>query len=258
MSVPDGYPDTGITRDQLDLVARARVFFAHQSVGEDVLNGVRLVCADHGLAPQIAPWRPGSGVGRGITHLRVGTNGDPFGKLRCVRDLVHQGAAGRNGIVVAKLCFVDIVATTDITSLFAAYRDTLARIERDQPGLRTVAVTMPLTVDPDRVTRLKSGARALTGRPVRFGRAENAVRERFNRLIRGTYPTERVFDLAAVETGAADRTPAVPDEGSRRSTSTRPPALHRGLARDLGHLNDDGARAAALAFLATLALVAGR
>ena len=78
----------------------------------------------------------------------------------------------------------------------------------------------------------------------RGGTAENAVREQFNALLRKEYGSRVLFDLAAVESTAPD--------GTRVSgvLDGRPYyALYDGYASDRGHLDAEGRRRVALAWL---------
>ncbi len=55
-----------------------------------------------------------------------------------------------------KLCYVDIAADTDVDALFAAYRETIATLERDFPKVTFVHVTVPLMTEPGLLSKLKS------------------------------------------------------------------------------------------------------
>jgi hypothetical protein len=152
-----------------------------------------------------------------------------------------------------KLCYVDVNGATDVGALFAAYRDTLGALERDFPGVAFVHVTVPLTTEPGHLSRLKSrlAGRGRPGGRDRPGGAGNAARERLNALIRRAYAGGRLFDLAAAESTAPD--------GSRAAGTYRDQRcyhLYQGYAADPGHLNDEGAKIAAAAWLHAVARAA--
>jgi hypothetical protein len=217
--------------DDLDLVARTRTFFGHQSVGQDVLDGVAALYAAAG--------RPAPPV----EDTRIGANEHPLGKIEDFAARLRAGAAERVDVAMMKLCYIDIAADTDAASLFDAYRTTLAVLERDLPHLTFVHVTVPLTTEPGGLARLR--ARLTGGRP--YGPAENAARERLNALIRQEYGA-RLFDLAAVESTRPDGSRVTGEHGEVPYH-----ALHDGYASDSGHLNEAGARAAAAAWVSAVA-----
>lgn len=207
--------ETRLDTATFDHVARARVFFAHQSVGDDILDGVRTL-----LAPRRIEW----------TSAHVGRNGEPFGKLEAFRRAFESGTDRGASISMLKLCYGDFDARTDVAALFASYRTTMRELARARPHTTFVHVTAPLTT-------VGAGPRAWLqtrlGMPV-WGEIENGRRDRYNELLRRAYGgREPVFDLAAVEAGAS-------------SASGRVPALSGNLTYDGGHLNPLGrSRAAA-------------
>jgi hypothetical protein len=235
----------GVSTQDLQRVARTTVFFGHQSVGGNLLDAVPAVFAAHGIdAPPTARQRTGVADPAGsITHDLLGENEKPLGKIEDFDAILRSGMALQVDVAMMKLCYIDVRSDTDVDALFAAYRDTLASLQRDYPDLRVVAVTVPLTTEPGLRTRLTG----LITRSDRFGPAENARRERFNALVRAEFG-DRVFDLAAVESTAPD--------GSRVGGSHEGQdyyALYPGYASDLGHLDAEGSYRAAEAWLAAVA-----
>ena len=246
----------GITAGDLARMSRTRVFFGHQSVGMNVLDGVRGVYAAHGLAAPVVEAR-GAGTGSGrpagdsgfIGHAFIGENENPRQKIRDFDAKLRSGTGRHVDVALMKLCYVDVNGTTDVGALFAAYRDTLGALERDLPGVAFVHVTVPLMTAPGLLSKLKS---RLTGRAT-YGAADNAARERLNDLLRRAYPGDRLFDLAAVESTAPD--------GHRAAGMYREQRyyhLYQGYAADPGHLNEEGARLAAAAWLHAVAQASPR
>jgi hypothetical protein len=239
----------GSTADDLIRASRARVFFGHQSVGMNLLDGVRAVYAAHGLAaPEITQGRgQASGDSGFIEHAFIGENEKPQLKIVEFDAKLRAGVGGQVDVALMKFCYIDITNDTDTGALFARYRDTLAALERDFPQVVFVHVTVPLMTQQARLSQLKS---RLTGN-TRFGPAENAARERINALIRREYAGAHLFDLAEVESTAPD--------GSRTSGTYRGQPyyyLYPGYTSDSGHLNDTGSRIAATAWLHAVAQAA--
>lgn len=236
--------DKDATANDLDLLATKRVFFAHQSVGDNILGAVPEVGAQAGgQAPQIvelgsAGTLPELAQGT-ILHSHVGVNGDPQGKLTDFAAQLRAGVGKQVDAAVLKFCYVDIGAGTDVRALFEDYRSTLAQLGAEFPQVAFVPATAPLTTEDG----VRQAAKNLLGRT-----SDNTARESYNALVRAEYgQSGRLFDIAAIESTRPD--------GSRVSRSADAQvhfALYSGYASDEGHLNSVGAKRAAGEFLATV------
>lgn len=231
--VPDssGFGDgsAAVTDDQLALAARVSVLFGHQSVGANILDGINGVYDARGQAPPpILEW-PDTAAGGYLSHVYIGDNGDPMGKISHFAEVVRS--AGSVRVALMKLCYVDIVADTDVDAVFDRYRATMADLARDRPDISLVYTTVPLTVGAGE---------------------DNAARQRFNAKIRTEYSASgRLFDLAAVESTRADGSRMTAGSGSYLT-------LDPDYAADSdGHLNDTGSQRAAAALLRIVATTAG-
>jgi len=238
--------ESDITTDDLGTVSRTKVFFGHQSVGMNVLGGVPDIYTARGMAaPAIEQGgtRPGEDGGF-VGHAFIGENENPLLKIQDFDAKMRSGIGQQIDVAMMKLCYVDITSETDVDALFATYRETIAALERDFPKVTFVRVTVPLTTEQGQLSKLRA---RLTGSS-RYGPAENASRERLNTLIRRQYVGGHLFDLAAVESTAPD--------GSRATGTYQGHQYYRlyhGYASDYGHLNGEGARVAATAWLKAIA-----
>lgn len=242
--------------EDLTAAARRKVFFGHQSVGMNVIGGIPGVFAAQGLpAPAIVQVAadggqqtlPGGEDGV-LAHAYIGQNGEPVQKLRDFDAMIRGGLAQQIDVALMKLCYVDVTSGTDVDALFREYRTTMAAVEHDFPAVTFIHVTTPLTTEPG----IKATIKRLLGRPD-SSRADNVARERLNRLMRQEYGSDRLFDLAAVESTAPD--------GTRVSGSFEGQdyfALYNGYAADNGHLNNVGSQLAAARLLGLVANLAGR
>ena len=242
---------SAITPDDLAVVARTKVFFGHQSIGMNVLGGVAGVYAGHDISsPAIGQDASQAGQEGGfIRHAFIGENGEPLLKIRDFDAKMRSGVGDEVDVAMMKLCYADIADDTDVGALFAAYRKTLANLERDFPGITFVHVTVPLMTEQGLLSMLKSRLTGATGN----GPAANAARERLNALFRQEYAGRHCFDLAAIESTAPDGSRAVGTYQGQHYFR-----LYDGYASDSGHLNDAGARVAASAWLKTLAQASPR
>jgi hypothetical protein len=240
-----------ITTDELAKVSHTKVFFGHQSVGMNVLSGVPGVyAARHMTAPTIEQGRTRPGPDGGfVGHAFIGENEKPLLKIQDFAAKMGSGIGQQVDVAMMKLCYVDITSHTDVGALFATYRQTITALERDLSMVTFVHVTVPLMTEQTLLSKLKS---RFTGSS-QYGPADNAARERLNVLIRCEYAGGCLFDLAAVESTAPD--------GSRVMGTYRGQQYYRlydGYAHDSGHLNEEGARMAATAWLRVIAQASPR
>lgn len=222
-----------VTPAQWQAVAEQRVLFGHQSVGRNILDGVKALASQAGVTLPIQESR-GPAVARGLTHFAVGSNGDPLAKINDFAAAIDGGAAA--DVALMKLCYIDFSVTTDPAQIAAAYCDTLDALRGRHPQTTFVAVTVPLTT-------VQGGPKALVKRMLGRtpdGQAENQRRHAFNEALRARNGAGRLFDLAALESG----------HGGQAGSA---PCLDPALTSDGGHLNDHGSRLVAAAFVGFLA-----
>jgi hypothetical protein len=241
--------DTGL-RTQLDQLSRLRIFFGHQSVGGNLLDGVqKSLAASPGSTLRVVEVKEaGVQLAPGTwAHAMVGENTKPESKLVHFAQLMDGGLAEQADVAFMTFCHVDFDAHTDAQALFARYRTTLDGLKARHPGTTFVHVTVPLTTVQQGV---KGWFKHLLGRSTR-GEQENLRRESFNTLLRDTYGgKEPLFDLAHLESVAPNGTTETFEAQGRTW-----PALSRAYAADEGHLNAVGQAqlsAKLIAFLAAL------
>jgi hypothetical protein len=232
---PDGGTDSGppappaTLPEQLQALATRTVFFAHASVGANVMAGVEaLLDANAGLEPTVVGTRSAAAIHAGVwaDAYLAADNGYPFQKLAEFRDAIEGGVGGVVEVAFLKFCFADFwdSAGVDATALFAAYQATLAQLRAAHPHVTFVHLTVPLWTATD----------------------TNERRERFSDLVRQTYGgLEPVFDVALLESTRPDGTREVDERGV--------PALVPAYTSDGGHLNEAGREVVARALVAFLA-----
>ena len=215
-------------------VAGLRVFFAHQSVGGNIVAGLPGAYRALGVpAPpvvelsdaSVAPPAP-EGAGGVFAHVFIGENGDPLGKIGDFDARIRAGLGDQVDVAMLKLCYIDLTASTDVDEVLEAYRTSFHALGRDDPEVTFVPVTTPLTTEPALRTRVKGILGGNNPAP-----ADNVARQRFNDLLRAEFG-DRVFDVAALESRAPD--------GSRITGTHHGQtyfALYDGYAVDEGHLD---------------------
>jgi hypothetical protein len=232
----------------LERLATRRIYFGHQSVGHNLVDGLKAVLAERpGVALRVVETRaPAALVPGTFGHSENGRNQEPETKIRDFTETILKGGVG-DAVDVAffKFCYVDVTARTDVTRLFQEYRRALMELKVARPNVRFVHVTVPLSVV---ATGPKEWLRGLLGKRT-WGADANVARERFNALLRREYGgKEPLFDLAAVESTRPDGTVQAFKLDGRMN-----PSLYAGYSSDGSHLNDVGARWAAAHLLAFLA-----
>jgi hypothetical protein len=229
-------------------LAKQRIYFGHQSVGFDLLAGVRDVAAAHArIELRVVEGKDAARLdGPVLLHSRIGMNEQPRTKIDDFVRTIEGGLGERLDIAAMKLCYIDFDPDTDVQQLFEHYRAAIARLRERYPRLAVVHVTVPLKQVG---TGPRAQLKALLGRP-NPGIAANRKRAEFSRLLAAEYPGA-VFDLAEIESTAAD--------GRRLRVSfggEAAPALLPEYTNDGGHLNERGRTRAAGQFLVFLAAAA--
>jgi len=239
-------PDAKLQVD-LQRVAHQRIYFGHQSVGGNLLEGVQELAAQSGVPIRIVEATKASEVGQNtIGHTFIAENRNPLGKLQAFDQAMGVAPSGLN-IALMKFCYLDIDPETDPKALFAKYRATVDGIRLRNPGLTIVHVTAPLT-------EVQNGPKAFIKRILGrapYGAVENQRREQYNTLLRQTYGgREPIFDLARLESIAPDGK-SVAGEWGGSST----PAMAPAYSDDGGHLNKVGRLHAARELVSVLAAI---
>ena len=225
-------------------LAGKRIYFGHQSVGAEVMDGVAKLAAARGGPPlHVTPFKDFAEPG--FTHALNGTNKAPLTKIEAFRQFVSGPEAASADIAFFKFCYVDIKRDTDVGALFESYRKTMAELRTQFPKVTFVHVTTPLTT-------VQSGWKVLVKKVLRkpqYDWMENARRAEFNEKIRNEYVgREPVFDIATVESTLAD--------GSMTTFTLEGrtfPSLVPAYSYDGRHLDDDGRVWVAAHLLETLA-----
>lgn len=245
--VRDASYSTGVaSQAQLADVAKLRIFFGHQSVGQNIIEAIPNIYAAQDVpGPTIvqssAPIEMSGGY---LQHAFVGTNGDPLSKISDFDRIMRSGIAGRVEVAAMKFCYIDFNEDTDVDQVFSHYQDTIERLSGDYPNVTFMYITVPLTTERSLVTRTKARLGLSDFNPP----ADNVVRERFNQKVRAEYSgTGRLFDIAAAQSSSGGiRTLRIYDGADYYS-------MESALASDLGHLNQTGATVIGSAFLEAIA-----
>jgi hypothetical protein len=236
--------------DDLRSIAGKRIYFAHQSVGSDLLEGLRELAREAGIPLSIVEGNPSTlPEAAGIVHGLVGENTKPLSKLDAFVEAMRKSTAGRAHIAFFKFCYVDFDGRTDVQGLFERYTAAFEKLRTQHPEVTFLHVTVPLTVTQGGIKgflkdRFGKGA---------AGAIENARRHEFNELLRARYRgREPLFDLALAESVREDGQASAFERDGKTY-----PSLVVEFTDDGGHLNKRGRRHVARALAAALADAGG-
>lgn len=215
-------------------VTARKIYFGHQSVGYDIVNGIQdLSRRDPRLSLEVVETDDPNALGRPcFAHSRNGENKKPAVKIDAFERAVDAALGGRVDVAFFKFCYVDFTPETDVDALFSQYESSMSRLRDRFPQTRFVHLTVPLVA-------IESGPKAwikrVLGREL-SGERGNEVRSRFNERLLSRYAgKEPVFDLASVESTYPDGS-----RNSYRIEGKEYPALIARYSYDGRHLNELG------------------
>jgi hypothetical protein len=175
-----------------------RIFFGHQSVGGEIIDGIEQLARQNGVNDLGVVEMHGMQIpmdGKGIYHGLLGKNEHPDTKNAAFKKVLSD-AKGNIDIAFFKYCFIDINDGTDVNRMFTHYQDTMTELRRAYPDVTYIHVTAPLTTIQ---TGPKAWIKRFLRRPL-SGYEENKKRNEYNDLLRKKYmDKEPLFDLAYIE-----------------------------------------------------------
>jgi hypothetical protein len=234
----------------LHRLADMHVFFGHQSVGRNILNGISKLSEDADVGVRIGAIEHGVTVSEAnILEAHLGKNGVPSSKVREFVRLMDAGIADQVDVAFMKFCYVDAAGTQDADTVLREYVSETERLEMQFPQTTFLYVTMPLRALR---TDLKRCIKGMLGIDRRW-RQENVERNHFNAMLRELKGSSgRLFDLARIE--------ATRPDGSLeafRLDGRVWEAMYPDYTADGGHLNETGRRIAAEKLITLLSTIAG-
>ncbi len=238
-----------------ELLRGKRIYFAHQSVGSNILKGVSVLLKEHpdvGLrvrslgksSKEDSNAREGSGepfAEAGLVQGPAGANGDASAKLRTFVEFLRSPSAANVDIALLKFCYADVNASTDVDALFREYKTAMELLKRERPTVRIVHCTVPLKCAE---TSAKARVKKVIGRGTE---SANVARGQFNNALRKAYDANTIFDVARAEATRADG-----GDATVTVQGVKWPALAAEYSDDGGHLNAVGQLAVAREFLLAL------
>lgn len=237
---------TKSTPEQRTSLSGQRLFFGHQSVGQNILDGVQAIAAEmEGLDLDIreaTEWPRTQGA---LLHAFVGVNTRPYTKIKAFQETLRENPGA--DMALMKFCYVDINKHSDPAAIFQAYQKALKEMQKTHPKTLFLHVACPLFAPPSGAkTRLKETVKKWIRRP--DWRVDNLRRMEFNGMLRAAYGENNVFPLDYLEASGETGKIEYWDRSGKKI-----PALLPLNTTDGGHLNAQAQKRIGRAFVDFLA-----
>jgi hypothetical protein len=224
------------TREAIQSLKSRRIFFGHQSVGGNIVEGIEDIFRRDGIGiSNIKNLKGGAlpNIGSGFYHDYLGKNGSPETKNAAFARVIDE-SSGRMDVAFFKYCYLDIDAGTDVNKTFELYRSMMVELKSKYPKVKFIHVTDPLTTVQ---TGAKAWIKRILGRPL-GGYDDNRKRNEFNEYMRKQYNgKEPIFDLAEIESRLPDGSHVTYNYDGKNYYALAPMYTNDG-----GHLNEEGKR----------------
>ncbi len=244
-----------VPREYWAKLAEKRIFFGHQSVGYNIIDGIMDVLneRDYIKLNVIEAREPSSFEQPVFAHSQVGMNTEPFSKIERFLEIMDSGVGSKVDIAFFKFCYVDIMRDSDPQEIFDGYSAVLEELKDRYPNTKFLHVTVPIRSVPKGARRnLKQAVKLLIGRPGFL--EDNMMRRRYNDLLNDAYSkTGFFFDLANIESVNTGGFRCHAVKGEEKVYVMAPE-----YTEDGGHLNSLGRKKVAEQLLIILAEMASR
>ena len=236
-------------REDLKIVGSKRVYFGHQSVGNNLILGlkdIQTACGDFSLKfinlANITDLK-----GPFFAESMIGENTQPIGKCEAFAAAVKNAKVEPFDLALMKFCFVDFNPRTNVNEVLEAYCAAVDSLKKAFPHTTIVHMTVPLTAN---VATWKAIVKKIIGRGDDSDES-NLVRAQFSALMMDRFKGEPVFDIAKIESTFPDGTRSTTNVGGKEVYT-----LVKDFTEDGGHLNSQGRVIAAREMLRVLGAAA--
>ena len=231
--------NNNISEKMLEKIAEKKIYFGHQSVGFNILDGVNDILKETpNIKLNIVKTSDSALLKTPIlAHSPIGLNDEPESKTQDFANKMKNGLGNNADIAFFKFCYVDITSRTDIDKVFSDYKKNIENLKKEYPATKFIHVTVPLTVSKPTI---KTFVKKLMGR-----QDNNIKRNLFNEKLQKEYEgNDPVFDLAKTESTYPNGSRASFTSGGANYYSLVPEYTDDG-----GHLNERGRKVVALELL---------
>jgi hypothetical protein len=140
---------SSLSTESLARLANSRIFFGHMSVGQNIIEGIEDLLAQHptlklNIVQTDAPDLSSPGF---LAHGPVGENWKPLEKIDDFDKKISGGLGEKTDIAFFKFCYIDMMAENtedqDVDKVFSRYQQTMAKLKTQYPNTRFVHFTAP-------------------------------------------------------------------------------------------------------------------
>lgn len=239
---------TDISESTWEKLSQKRVYFGHQSVGGNIIDGVNSIMENNDVIKLNI-----KNVNDALTsdvpffaHSDVGKNEDIDSKLNDFSENIRKGLGYKVDIVFLKFCFWDVRRKTNINQVFNNYKETIENLKEEYPNTTFLHFTVPLMSHSngviDKIKRMVKPDN---------NELDNIKRNELNQLIVQEYGgKEPIFDIALIESTLPDGRRTIFSADGKDYYYL--PAVY---TNDGGHLNEQGQKHVAEQLLITLSQI---
>ncbi len=190
-----------ISQEELDSLVKNRIYFGHQSVGYNLMDGIKENLLIHSnVHINIQEGNQLDLFEKPIlAHGKNGKNGDPKSKIDDFCAIMESGLGEKVDIAGFKFCYVDIKKETNIEEIFDHYKKNMDKLILKFPDVNIIHFTAPIRTPQQGI---KGFINNILGRNI--GVEDNFARQKFNELILKEYEKKNVFDIAKYESTYQD------------------------------------------------------
>jgi len=244
-----------VPREYWAKLAEKKIFFGHQSVGYNIIEGVKDIMKERNyIKLNIVETRDPLEFDRPIfAHAQVGRNTDPASKIKAFENIMDTGIGNKVDIAFFKFCYVDVMRDSTPQGIFDRYRKAIEDLKVRYPKTKFLHVTVPVRSTPKGAKRnFKESIKLLIGKPGVL--EDNIKRQHYNTLLSDAYfKRDPTFDLALVESVNPDGFRCYANKGKEKVF-----VMALQYTSDGGHLNEEGRERVAEQLLIILAELASK
>jgi len=244
-----------VPREYWVRLAEKKVFFGHQSVGYNIIEGIGDIVRKRSYIKLniVETCDPAEFDVPIFAHSQVGSNTDPVSKIESFTSIMDAGVGNMVDIAFFKFCYVDIMRNSDPQEILDRYIAAIEDMEGRYPESRFLHVTVPIrSVPKGAKANLKQFIKRLIGKAGVLD--DNKMRLSYNKLLNDAYGEKgSIFDLALTESLRPNGLRCYAAKGPERVYVMAPE-----YTEDGGHLNTLGREKVAEQLLITLAEIANR
>lgn len=220
-----------VSTHSIERVSNMKIFFGHQSVGGNILDGIKSLDKD-GKISIISTREAAQITNPAIYHAHIGQNGSPQKKIDDFSALINSGIGDKIDLAIMKFCYIDFNKNTDTQSVFESYSNTISQLQIKYPNVKFVHTTVPLISNN---MTAKDWIKKALGRSQKND-SDNIARNKYNKLVRSIYGgKEPILDLAEMESTYPDGKKRLFTAGNEQYEAMVPEYTDDG-----GHLNAIG------------------